>query len=212
MSGTALQHARQARSMTQHVLAQRLGVTQAYVSMLEAGDRRVPPSLQRKLVSVLDLGPTALPLPAEPRPLSGDAVAGALGRLGYPGFAHRRAARALNPAYVVVGALLSPELDSRLAEGLAWLLGRYPDLDWNWLLPRVKQNDLQNRLGFLVELAGTTLKSKGDSHAETLLNWRDVLEKSRLDRDEPLSAVKMTNAERRWLFERRPSEATRWRC
>ena len=212
MSGTTLRQARKARLMTQNVLARELGVTQAYVSLLETGDRPVPPTLQKKLASVLDLGPTALPLPAEPRPLTGDAVAKVLGRLGYAGFAHRRGAKALNPAQVVVGALLSPDLDSRLAEGVTWLLGRYTDLDWNWLLPCVKRNDLQNRLGFLVELAANTARVKGDSRAaETLLKWRDVLDKSRLDRDEPLSRVRMTNVERRWLSEHRPAEAKRWR-
>lgn len=212
MSGKTLRQARKARSMTQNVLARELGVSQGYVSLLESGDRSVPPKLQKELASLLGLGPTALPLSAEPRPLTGDAVASALGGLGYPGFAHQRDAKAVNPAQVVLGALLSPELDSRLAEGLTWLLGQYADLDWNWLLPRAKQHDLQNRLGFLVELAGNTANSKCDSRAaETLLKWRDVLEKSRLDRDEPLSAVKMTNVERRWLLEHRPTEAKRWR-
>jgi hypothetical protein len=118
----------------------------------------------------------------------------------------------MNPAQVLLGALLSPELDARLAEGLAWLLGQFADLDWQWLLPRAKQHDLQNRLGFLVELARSSAAAKLDSErVETLGQWRDVLEKSRLDRDEPLSTVKVTNVERRWLLEHRPPEARHWR-
>ena len=205
MSGAVLRSARQAKSMTQETLATRLGVSQGYVSLLETGSRSMSEGLQMKLAAVLDLGPTALPLPSDAKPLPGDAVARALGTLGYPGFAHQSARKAMNPAQVLLGALLSPELDARLAEGLAWLLGTFPDLDWQWLLPKAKQHDLQNRLGFLVELArSSAAANRAPERVETLGQWRDVLEKSRLDRDEPLSTVKMTNAERRWLLEHRP--------
>jgi transcriptional regulator with XRE-family HTH domain len=212
MSGAVLRTARQAKFLTQATLARELGVSQGYVSLLEAGSRSMSGKLQRKLASVLDLGPTALPLPSHATPLPGDSVASALGTLGYPGFAHQSALKAMNPAQVLLGALMSPELDARLAEGLAWLLGQFADLDWQWLLPRAKQHDLQNRLGFLVELARGSAAAKRDpERVETLGRWRDVLEKSRLDRDEPLSMVKVTNVERRWLLAHRSPEARHWR-
>jgi len=212
MSGAVLRSARQTKSITQATLAARLGVSQGYVSLLETGNRSMSEGLQIKLAAVLDLGPTGLPLPSNVRPLPGDAVARALGALGCPGFAHQSARKAMNPAQVLVGALLSPELDARLAEGLAWLLRQFADLDWLWLLPRAKQHDLQNRLGFLVELARSSAVAKRDSErVETLGQWRDVLEKSRLDRDEPLSTAKVTDVERRWLLEHRSPEASRWR-
>jgi transcriptional regulator with XRE-family HTH domain len=212
VTGTTVRKSRESRSMTQEALASRLGVSQGYVSQLENGGRRVPPGLQKKLAAVLDMGPTALPLPNVVESLSGEAVAGALGQLGYRPFAHHRAAVAMNPTQLVLGALLSRDLDSRLAEGLAWLLARYPDLEWTWLLPRVKQHDLQNRLGFLLELAGSIAGTNPESAGTDVLHrYRTLLEKSRLDRDEPLSSLGMTQAEQRWLLARRSPEAQRWR-
>ena len=76
MSGAVLRSARQAKSMTQATLATRLGVSQGYVSLLEAGNRSMSERLQMKLAAVLDLGPTALPLPSDATPLPGDSVAG----------------------------------------------------------------------------------------------------------------------------------------
>ena len=212
MTGTTVRKSRESRSMTQKALASRLGVSQGYVSQLENGGRKVSPRLQKKLASVLDMGPTALPLPNAVKSLTGDAVACGLGQLGYRPFAHHRAAGAMNPAQLVLGALLSRELDSRLAEGLAWLLARYPELDWTWLLPRVKQHDLQNRLGFLLELAGSVARASRNSAGTDMLdNYRTLLEKSRLDRDEPLSSLGMTQADQRWLLAHRSPEAQRWR-
>jgi len=34
-----------------------------------------------------------------------------------------------------------------------WVLLKYPDLDWVWLLREAKVDDLQNPLGFLVSVA-----------------------------------------------------------
>ena len=211
-NATFVRYARKAKGWTQAELANRLGLSQGYVSLLEGGHREVPARLRTRLATLLVLAPTDLPLPKDVEPLSGNAVAAALGRLGYPGFGHLRARRPMNPANLVLGALLSPELDARLAEALPWVLAKHPDLDWSWLVSRAKQHDLQNRLGFLVGLARTTSETDGRSSAAALLGkWERVLERSRLDRDDPVSAVPMTEAERRWLRANRLLEAARWR-
>jgi hypothetical protein len=58
-----------------------------------------------------------------------------------------------NPAEVVLSALRAKNLDTRLAEVLPWVLLKHPDLDWEWLVRAAKVNDLQNKLGFLRNVA-----------------------------------------------------------
>jgi hypothetical protein len=53
---------------------------------LEIGRRSVSKRLAAKLVSLLSMSPSALPV-SKPKPLPGQQAARALGRLGYPGFA-----------------------------------------------------------------------------------------------------------------------------
>lgn len=205
---TFLREARESRRWTQADLAARLDVSQGYVSLLETGRRPLASRLRRRVTRVLALSPANLPLPAAATALSGDDVARGLGRLGYPGFAHVAGGQKVNPAALVAGALLSSELDARLTEALPWVLARYPDLDWGWLVSQAKLHDLQNRLGYLVALARRRVDER------QALRLRDVeqrLGRSRLDRDDPLSAGELTNAERRWLLQHRPPEAAWWR-
>ena len=195
--------------MTQQVLAAKLGVSQGYVSLLEAGARPVPRRLHQKLVRVLAMGPGALPVEEVPRPLTGVGVESALGALGYPGFTHVRG-RPMNPAGLVLRALLSNELDARLVEGLVWVLRRHPDLDWPWLVPKAKQHDLQNRLGFLVECANAARQRRSEDTG-LLAKWADVLARSRLDRDDALATTGLLDSERRWLLANRSPMAKQWR-
>jgi hypothetical protein len=95
-------------------------------------------------------------------------------------------------------------------EALPWVLVRYPNLDWWWLLREAKADDLQNRLGFLVTLARQLAERKGDSETTQELGARERdLETSRLQRDDAFRSS-MTDAERRWLREHRPAEAAHW--
>src|SRR5579859_1333126 len=129
MNGENLRSARQERGWTQAEAGARLGVSQTYVALLETGRRRVPADLARKAVRVLRLNPALLPLSEELVATSGDELARDFGRLGYPGFAYLRGGQLKNPAEVLLTALAQPNLDSRVAEGLPWLLLRYPDMD-----------------------------------------------------------------------------------
>jgi hypothetical protein len=134
-------------------------------------------------------------------------VARDLAALGYPRFAHVRGARPRNPALVLFEALVLPELDPRVLEALPWLIRTYPDLAWNWLVPRVKVVDLQNRLGFLVALARETA---ADGTAPKLAKIEALLESARLVREDPLGFASMPQAERDYRRARRSALAAHW--
>src|SRR5258708_4940938 len=155
MNGEELREARLRAGWMQQQAAGRLGVTQAYLSMVEHGHRVLPAVLARKAVEVLRASPTALPLREDwvSPPRDGDKLRSELAGLGYPGFAHVRGRVRHNPAEVLLNALNQSELDTRVVEGLPWLAFTYADLDWDWTVQNAKLGDLQNRLGFVATLA-----------------------------------------------------------
>jgi len=215
MDGTALREARQNKNWTQEQAARALGVTQAYLSMLEKGRRTVSESFVRKALKVFDLPPTALPLPSEasgaPAPSRKHDFTADLAALGYPGFAYLRTKVQKNPAGVLLDALNEPNLDARVAEGLPWLTLTYVDMDWDWLVRNVKVRDRQNRLGFAVSLASEVAQSKNDSErARKLRQCLQVLESARLAREDTFCHDSMTQAERKWLREHRSPLAAHW--
>lgn len=211
MSGRQVRDARQAREWTQTDLAEKLGVSQAYVSLLESNRRPVSRRLASRLVSVLGLPPTALPVLAKGDALSAELAASALGRLGYSGFAHLAPKRALNPAELLVRTLRLKNVEARVVEALPWLVARYPDLDWNWLVPYAKQHDVQNRLGFVVTLARKLAERRCDlGTADVLKTWEGVLEGSRLQKEDSFAGDALTEAEGRWLRANRSTEAAHW--
>ena len=209
MSGSQVRAARTKRGWRQQDLASQLGVSQGYVSLMERSRRSVPRHLAPRLVSLLGLPATRLPVRAA-RPLPADSVAGALGRLGYPGFTylglHRRQQ---NPAEVLLGALLADRVEARLVEALPWLVVRHPDLDWQWVVLHAKLRDVQNRLGFVVTLAKRLAESRGESKtAEALEQVEQGLEKARLQKEDAFGAL--TEAEKRWLRTYSSQEARQW--
>jgi transcriptional regulator with XRE-family HTH domain len=210
MSGTEVALARKARGWTQAELAEKLNVSQPYVSLLERGRRLVPHRLARRVSHLLGLAPSTLPLGSSANALDSRQAASSLGRLGYPGFAYLRGGHALNPAELVIRTLRRGDLDTRVVEALPWLLATYPDLDWDWLVREAKLNDLQNRLGFLVTLARQLAHRRGDAGtAEDLSRWEQVLEYSRLQREQAFRES-LTEAERHWLRSHRSAEALKW--
>jgi transcriptional regulator with XRE-family HTH domain len=215
MDGTTLREARQNRNWTQQQAARALGVTQAYLSMLEKGRRTVSESFVRKALKVFDLPATALPLPSDasgaPVPSRKHDFTADLGALGYPGFAYLRAKVQKNPAGVLLDALNEPNLDARVAEGLPWLMLTYVDMDWDWLVRNVKVRDRQNRLGFAVSLASEVAESNNDSErARKLRQCLQVLESARLAREDTFCHDSMTQVERKWLREHRSPVAAHW--
>jgi transcriptional regulator with XRE-family HTH domain len=212
MTGDALRTGREEANLTQQEAAARLGLTQAYLSMLERGRRPVTAGLAAQVMNVFHLPPTALPLEADrPSTLDEDAFKSELGALGYPGFSYLHGKPNYNPARLLFLALDQDDLDRRVVEALPWLVYTYPEMDWEWLTRNVKLNDRQNRLGFVVDLAEEFAEKTGDeSRKRNLSQKKTVLERSRLAREDTLSHESMTQAERKWLHRNRPPKARHW--
>jgi hypothetical protein len=151
------------------------------VSLLESDQRKVPAHVQPKLVALLDLPANHLPLGRDVEPWPPDRVASALGNLGYAGFAHMASRRKVNPTELVARTLTREHVEARLVEALPWLLVRYPNLEWEWLVGHAKQHDVQNRLGFVVTVARELAeRSHDEGTAARLRTWEAILERSRL--------------------------------
>lgn len=216
MNGRQLQSARRQKGWSQKQAATRLGVSQAYLSLLEGNARPVPERLAVKAVSAYGLSQAYLPVNTRRvhAPQADESrLAAELAALGYPGLSHiKRARRKRNPAEILLSALSRDDLDSRLVEALPWVALTFPDLDWQWLVNVAKVNDLQNRLGFVISLARRLAELRGQREAARLLAQQEsALERSRLMREDTLCHESLTEAERRWLRKRRSAAAKRWR-
>ena len=213
MTHAELKAGRLKAGLTQVQAARRLGVSQPYLSQLEKGDRAATTDLLRKAATLYRLSPTSLPLPERPNP-DPDADSGRLAEelagLGYPGFAHLRARKA-NPAVVLLDALVRPDLAVRLTEALPWVAFTYSDLDWAWLLQQTKLRDAQNRLGFVVAVAGGLATRRLQSKATARLSAvEQELEHARLAREDTLCRESMPVVEREWLVTTRSPLAKHW--
>lgn len=213
MSGEALRKARQERGWTQAEAGARLGVSQTYVALLEKGRRPVPEKLVRKAVRVLKLNPVLLPTCKTFSIVSGDELARDLSRLGYPGFAYLRGGWLKNPGEVLLTALAQPQLDSRVAEALPWLLLHYSEVDSDWLVTQARLLNLTNRLGFVVDLARRVLERNSEPNSfryHALTNLSEILRASRLDVEDTFGQESLTERERSWFRINRPPDAQFW--
>jgi transcriptional regulator with XRE-family HTH domain len=214
MTGTDLLSGREKKGWTQERAALKLGVSQPYLSLLEKGLRRAPEKLSRKAASVYGLSPATLPAETSWHSVQSkndEALASDLAALGYPGLSYLKTRRKRNPAEVVLSTLKAKNLDARLAEALPWVLLKHPDLDWQWLVRAAKVNDLQNKLGFLANLARQLAEELGKDETAILLREQEAaLEGSRLVREETLCHDSLTQAERRWLKSNRSAAAKHW--
>ena len=227
---TSLLAYRNARKWTQSALARALGVSQAYVSQLEAGTRPISRKLAARLARLPDLPPGILP----PRHADLDAVdadfAGDLAALGYPGFEGRhagregRGARATlprNPAAVIVAILSRRQVAPSVMAAIPWVLVAHADLDAPWLVDQARRRNLQNRLGFLTDLALDVARARDARNAtepreipaadvvSRLEALRADLEASRLANLDTL-ARELTAAERQFFEEHRGAAARHW--
>ena len=213
MTGAELTRARQSRGWTQEEAAQRLGVTQAYVSMLERGKRPVSVAQQAAVRRLYGghLAATALPLPATADPLPAARVAKALASLGYPGYRYLRSSPRLNPAEVLLRALRHPALEARLVAGLPWLAVEYVDLDWSWVLRQARLTNLQNRVGFVLALARQVAVRLEKPRVERqLAAVQDRFDAARLAREDTFSTA-LTAAETAWVRKTRSTQARHWK-
>jgi transcriptional regulator with XRE-family HTH domain len=200
-----LKEARKNKGQNQEEAARRLGVTQAYLSLLERGLRKPSPKLAHRLVSEYSLPLTVLPV--EDKPVTAGTTpeffAEELSALGYPGFSHlRNRYKKLNPANYLLTALSQDNLEARVAEALPWLALKY-DLDFQWLVPEARKHNLQNRLGFTVTLA------RKAGRKDSLLQTEQVLEDSKLQKQDSYCKV-LSPAEKKWLAENQSDEAKQW--
>ena len=206
---------RQKHGWGQVEAAGRLGVSQPYLAMLENGKRRLTPTLARKLVVAYGLPPAELPLPAAFTPadkVDGQRLVEVLAKLDYPGFAYvRTRVRSKHPGEVLLTALAQESLEGRAAEALPWLLLRYWQMDLTWLVGEAKRFDLQNRLGFVVNLA-RQLSERGaeGERTQALASLESLLESSRLAREDYFYRPPRNDRERQWLYENRPDAARHW--
>jgi hypothetical protein len=131
-------------------------------------------------------------------PVAPEKLAAALAAFGYSPFAHlQTGGKPMNPAMAVVGALAHADLDVRLVESLPWVLSQFEDLDSSWLVAQCRLLNLQNRLGYLVTLAG-----REQGHLQAMLA---ELERSRLAAESTLCRDFMPPAERAWVSEASPT-------
>ena len=215
MTGEDLKLGRERKHWTQEEAASRLRVSQPYLSLMEKGQRPVPAHLARKATTAFKLPATNLPLKTSLERVqakSGNALAVDLASLGYPGFSYLKSRGKKNPAEVLLSALSAKHLESRLVEALPWILLKYPNLDRQSLVSAAKLRDLQNRLGFVTNLARRVAEKRGESGTAQLLRKQEEdLESSRLFLEDTLCNDSLTHAERRWLEKHRPAAARYWR-
>lgn len=135
----------------------------------------------------------------------------ALGFLGYRGFAYLRSKVRINPTELLMRAIDVDDLDSRVTEGLPWVVASFPKMDWDWLNLHAKVHDRQNRPAFVTSLASDVARGWGDSqYADELSRRVSDLETSRLAREDTLCKELMTRAERVWLRSHRTTLAAHW--
>jgi hypothetical protein len=117
-----------------------------------------------------------------------------------------------NPAEVVLKAVLKPDVETRFIEALPWVLSRYTDLNWGWLRDGAKLNNAQNRLGYLVHLAGKAAPALPEHRGavQVLSRWEKELEAARLAGEGTLCRDSMPEPERTWLRSNRPEAAVHW--
>jgi len=151
MKVMTLANARMSRGLTQEETATLLHVSQPFLSQMERGLRPVKEEVAMRAFEIFG-DPTFLPVNANRRENESQ-LAEELGAMGYAGFAYLAGKPTRNPAELLFDALERPDLATRIAEGLPWVSLRYPDLDWDWLLSKMKLSNRQNRLGFVVALA-----------------------------------------------------------
>jgi transcriptional regulator with XRE-family HTH domain len=190
-----LQHWRRRNGLTQVDAAVLLGISQPYLSLLEKGARPLTAALRDRMKAL-------------PRTDRLESAAGRfraqLSALGYPRFAHVAPARPKpSPGSLLLSVLANPDVDSRVVEALPWLVRRYVDqLDLGWLVRQAKLQNLQNRLGFALQVAEVeTTELSAAVHA---------LERARLLQEATLCWDSMPAATREWMRTNRTPLAEHW--
>ncbi len=205
--------ARLAKGWTQTQAAARLGMTQAYLNFLEHGKRRLTPELVRRATSVYELSPDVLPFanPFTPTQTDDQRLTEFLSMLGYPGFSYLRThTPKKHPYEVLLSALAQQTLEGRVAEALPWIVLKYAQPN-SWLVENARKFNLQNRLGFVVTLARRLSELRNLNDRSTELNkLENLLDDSRLAKEDVFYRPPRTESEREWLRSNRTEDAVHW--
>ncbi len=216
MNGFKVKEARRAAGWTQERLAKALGCSQPYLSLMENGRRTVPEALRRKMVRVLGLPLTYLPVRSK-QPggsSSGDWARRRLGELSYPGYRYlgKRRRPSVNPTEVLLRVLTCDRCDPRLMAAMPWLLLHFSGFDREALVEQARRSNVQNRLGFVTALARETAKSapRYNKRLDELNLLDEALEFFRLARQDDLGQNFKTRRFRDYVHENRSGAATHW--
>ena len=192
MAGT-LQQWRRRNRLTQVEAASLLGVSQPYLSLLEKGARPLTAALRGRMNTIPHI-----------RATPDDKFRRQLGALGYPGFAHLAASRLrMEPDALLLSVLAKPDADSRVVEALPWLVRQYArQMDLPWLVRQAKLDNLQNRLGFLLQAARVKTPDVQSAIRE--------LDRARLLREATLGWDTMPAVTREWIRVNRTPLAEHW--
>jgi transcriptional regulator with XRE-family HTH domain len=214
MTAQDLKLEREKRGWGQVEAARRMGVSQPYLALLEEGKRRLTPGLTRRAALLYQFH-SALPVTdafAPGKGASDEYFVEHLSRFGYPGFAYVRPhVRWKNPGEVLLTALAQKNLEARVAEALPWLLLRYWQMDFHWLVEQAKKLDLQNRLGLVTTLARRLSEPTTETiRTRSLRDLERTLHASRLACEGNFFRTPRNEAERQWLMQNRTDDARHW--
>jgi transcriptional regulator with XRE-family HTH domain len=186
---------RKRNGLTQVNAASLLGVSQTYLSLLEKGVRPLTAALRDRMKFARGK--------AEGN-AADDRFRAQLSALGYSGFAHVAKSRPKpRTADFLMAALARTDADARVVEALPWLVGTYQhQLDYGWLVRQAKLQNLQNRLGFLLQVAGVDTPDGRTAVRE--------LERARLLQEDTLCWDSMPAATREWMRANRSPLAEHW--
>jgi transcriptional regulator with XRE-family HTH domain len=190
-----LHHWRKRNNLTQVDAAMLLGVSQPYLSLLEKGARPLTSTLRNRMKAT----------PRNHRlDSAADRLREQLSALRYPKFAHVTPSRAKTSPDALLASILSQtDADARVVEALPWLVRRYADrMDWAWLVRQAKLQNLQNRLGFVLQTAGVETPELSAAVHE--------LERARLLQEATLCWDSMPAATRKWMRVNRSPVAEHW--
>lgn len=215
MTGQQLKQFRKQKRWSQKTAANHLGLTQAYLSLLEKEKRSMTDDLTTRAVRVFGLPATNMPVKKDLSRVSiggSDLLTRELSAIGYSGFSHVKPSRLKNPAEVLMSALGADELDARVVEALPWLVSQVPAASWSKVVQAAKVKDLQNRLGFVTSLARAIAEKRGElQKADRLKRREDALAGSRLFKEDTLGGDSLTETEEKWIRQNRTAEAEFWR-
>ena len=183
---------RKRNGLTQVNAAFLLGVSQPYLSLLEKGARPLTAGLRQRMKTYGN------------KDLLEDSFRGHLSALGYPGFAHvRRYGSRPRPDRLLMMVLARPDADARVVEALPWLVSTFKSqFDFGWMVQQAKLQNLQNRLGFLLQLAAVDVPDGLEAVRE--------LERARLMLEDTLCWDSMPAATREWMRANRAPLAEHW--